>query len=256
MDTKNATKINQLISQWPKGAVFTQKYLSQMEYYHDLVKTYKKGKWIEPIGSGAYKLYRDEVDWYGGLYALQKQLNLKVHAGGRTALEFKGYAHYLRPGEQVCYLFGAAGEKLPKWFTDYDWGVRIIYKATNLLPQDLTRSFSEYNHKEFTVTISSPERAALEMLYYVPSKQGYDEASKIMESLLSLRPEIVQELLEQCNSVKVKRLFLYIAEKHKLPWFPKLNVDRIDLGSGKRVIVENGVLDKKYKITVPEEQPF
>ncbi|MGH7808572.1 MAG: type IV toxin-antitoxin system AbiEi family antitoxin domain-containing protein, partial [Thermodesulfobacteriota bacterium] len=97
---------------------------------------------------------------------------------------------------------------------------------------------------------------ALEMLYYVPSKQGYDEASKIMESLLSLRPEIVQELVERCNSVKVKRLFLYIAEKHKLPWFSKLNLDRVDLGSGKRVIVENGVLDKKYKITVPAERAF
>ena len=125
-----------------------------------------------------------------------------------------------------------------------------------MLPKDLTRSFSEYSHKEFTVTISSPERAALEMLYYVPSKQEYDEASKIMESLLSLRPEIVEELLERCNSVKVKRLFLYIAEKHKLPWFTKLNLDRVDLGSGKRVIVENGVLDKKYKITVPAERAF
>lgn len=256
MNTENPIKINQLISQWPKGAVFTQKFLSQNGYYHGLVKTYKKSKWIEPIGTGAYKLYGDVVEWYGGLYALQKQLELNIHAGGKTALELKGYAHYLRPGEQVCYLFGAPGEKLPKWFSEYDWGVKIVYKATNLIPKGLRIAFSEYQYKEFKITISSPERAALEMLYYVPLDQGFDEAFKIMENLITLRPEIVQELLERCNSVKVKRLFLYMAEKHKHPWFKKLNLNRVDLGSGKRVIVESGVLDQKYKITVPEEKSF
>jgi hypothetical protein len=256
MSTKNPPKINQLISQWPKGAVFTQKYLTQLGYYRDLVKKYRKGKWIKPVGNGAFKLYHDDVDWYGGLYSLQKQLKLTIHAGGKTALELKGYAHYLRPKEHECYLFGSAGDKLPKWFLDYNWGINVLYKATNLLSEDFIKALSEYRHKEFGITISSPERAVLEMLYYVPSKQGFDEALKIMEGLLGLRPTLVQELLEQCRSVKVKRLFLYMAEKLQLPWFSKLNLKSVDLGSGKRVIVKGGVLDKKYKITVPEDQPF
>jgi hypothetical protein len=187
---------------------------------------------------------------------LQKQLKLTIHAGGKTALELKGYAHYLRPKEHECYLFGTVGEKLPKWFLDYDWGVKIVYRATNLLPRDSKKAYSEYRYKEFDITISSPERAALEMLYYVPSKQGFDEALKIMEGLFGLRPDLVQELLEQCRSVKVTRLFLYMAEKLQHPWFSKLNLKSVDLGSGKRVIVKGGVLDKKYKITVPEDQPF
>lgn len=256
MSTKNLPKINQLISQWPRGTVFTQKYLTQLGYYRELVKKYKKGRWIEPVGNGAFKLYHDDVDWYGGLYALQKQLKLTIHAGGKTALELKGYAHYLRPKEHDCYLFGTVGEKLPKWFIDYDWGVKVVYKSTNLIPKDFEKPLSDYRHKEFAITISSLERAALEMLYYVPSKQGFDEALKIMEGLLSLRPDLVQELLEQCRSVKVKRLFLYMAEKLQLPWFSELNFKSVDLGSGKRVIVKDGVLDKKYNITVPESRPF
>jgi hypothetical protein len=39
----------------------------------------------------------------------------------------------------------------------------------------------------------------MEMLYYVPSDQGFDEALKIMESLMSLRPRMVQTLLENCG---------------------------------------------------------
>jgi hypothetical protein len=256
MSTKKPLKINQLISQWPRGTVFTQKYLTKLGYYSDLVKKYKRGSWLEPVGNGAFKLYNDDVDWYGGLYALQTQLKLTIHAGGKTALELKGYAHYLSPKEKECFLFGTVGEKLPKWFLGYDWGVNVLYKATNLLPKGLKKALSEYSHKEFSVTISSPERAALEILYYIPSKQGFDEAFKIFEGLLGLRPNLVQELLEQCKSVKVKRLFLFMADKLQHPWFPELNLKKVDLGSGKRVIVKGGMLDKKYNITVPEDRSF
>ena len=72
-----------------------------------------------------------------------------------------------------------------------------------------------------------------------------------MESLTSLRPHIVQSLLEYCNSVKVKRLFMYMSDQHNHPWLDNVNISRIDLGRGKRLIVSNGMVDKKYNITVP-----
>jgi hypothetical protein len=51
----------------------------------------------------------------------------------------------------------------------------------------------------------------------------------------------------------VKRLFLYLGEKNKHYWMEEIKLDRIDLGTGKRLIVKNGVYNKKYKITVPKE---
>ena len=95
--------------------------------------------------------------------------------------------------------------------------------------------------------------AAMELMYLVPTAQSFDEASKISEGLTTLRPQLLQNLLEECSSVKVKRLFLFMAEKHDHDWLHELNIDRINLGKGKRVIVEDGTLDKKYKITVPRE---
>ena len=94
----------------------------------------------------------------------------------------------------------------------------------------------------------------MEMLYLVPGKVSFEESFLIMESLVTLRPEIVQNLLEICRFVKVKRLFMYMAEKHRHPWVEKLDLSQIDFGKGKRRIVSGGELNSKYNITVPREQ--
>jgi hypothetical protein len=91
------------------------------------------------------------------------------------------------------------------------------------------------------------------MLHLVPKRQSFDEAVKIMEGLTTLRPKLVQELLEKCNSVKVKRLLLFITEKNDHLWMGELDLTKINLGAGKRVIVQDGFLDKKYQITVPRK---
>lgn len=93
----------------------------------------------------------------------------------------------------------------------------------------------------------------LECLYLVPEEQNLTECYELMENLNNLRPKLVQELLEQCTSVKVKRLFLYLAEKAKHAWLDYLNIEQIELGSGKRSLARNGTYIHKYKITVPKE---
>ena len=47
----------------------------------------------------------------------------------------------------------------------------------------------------------------------------FETAENYMAPLMTLRDEVVQDLLERCHSVKVKRVFLYLAEKLKLPVF-------------------------------------
>jgi hypothetical protein len=251
MNTKSSSKLNQLLTRWQRGAVYTQTYLTRLGYYHDLVKGYRRNGWLDSVGTGAFKLSGDSVDWFGGLYSLQQQLKSPVHVGGQTALELKGFSHYGRLGAGKCFLYAPSGTRLPKWFRQFEWGVGINFKATNLFPPGLPKSFSDYKHKELMVTISAPERAAFEMLYHVPAAITFEEAFLIIESLISLRPHIVQNLLENCNSVKVKRLFMYMADQHKHPWLDNINSSNIDFGKGKRLIVSNGMLNKAYNITVP-----
>ena len=236
---------------FPNGLVLTASYLGSHGFDPQLLAQYKKSNWLASMGDGAYARYGDKVDWQGALSAMQNQMKLPVHCGARTALELQGYSHYVASTQRDVFLFGSTGQKLPRWFEKNDWDVNITYKMTSLFPDNMQGSYVNFPAGEFTIRISSPERAVMEMLYHVPAKQGFDEAARIMESLLTLRPVLVQKLLETCTSIKVKRLFLYMAQTANLPFLEKLDLTRINLGKGDRTVVKGGRLDSKYRITVP-----
>ncbi|MEE9450315.1 MAG: type IV toxin-antitoxin system AbiEi family antitoxin domain-containing protein [Ignavibacteriaceae bacterium] len=245
-------KLNRLLLEWIKGTVGTSNYLNQKGYQKDLLKKYVKSGWLESLGYGAYKLSGDEVGWYGAVYALQKQKDSFIHPGAKTALAFKGYSHYLLQKSAGADLFGNPSDNLPKWFKDQSWMKNIRFASTGMMGYNKVDAFTEVKIDSILLKVSAPELAILEMLYLVPKHYTFDEANLIMESLTTLRGRLVQQLLENCTSIKVKRLFLYLAEKNRHPWFEELNLKKIDLGRGKRVIVKNGKLNKKYNITVPK----
>jgi hypothetical protein len=51
----------------------------------------------------------------GGLYALQMESHLAVHAGALTALALQGYSHYVRLGPETVFLFSKPRVILPAW---------------------------------------------------------------------------------------------------------------------------------------------
>ena len=250
MSTQAESKINRLLQSYPRGVVLLSSALMEQGYSHDLQKYYKRSRWLDSIGTGALIRSGDSVDYLGAVYALQ-QSGWAVHPGGGTALSLLGKSHYLQFSAKQVTLFGNAGEKLPLWFRRYDWGVAINYQASSFLPPDIGMSVIE--RKDFSVNVSGAARAILECLYLAPEKQPLLEVYELMQGLNNLRPELVQSLLEQCTSVKVKRLFLYLAEKAGHDWFESLTLDKIDVGKGKRSLVKNGVYVPGYQITVPRE---
>lgn len=103
------------------------------------------------------------------------------------------------------------------------------------------------------ILVSTPERAFMEALYLSPTYYSLMDIYYVMEMLTTLRPKMIQQLLESCSSVKVKRPFLYMAEKANHQWFRALKISEIDLGDGKRSLSKGGVYDSKYRITIPVE---
>ena len=73
-----------------------------------------------------------------------------------------------------------------------------------------------------------------------------------MESLTSLRPQFVQRLLEICTSVKTKRLFMHAAERSHHRWLKRVDLSKVDFGSGRRTIHRGGRLDSKYDLVVAD----
>ncbi|MCH8495681.1 MAG: type IV toxin-antitoxin system AbiEi family antitoxin [Balneolales bacterium] len=247
------TKLNKLLSEWKDGVVYTSPWLSENGYTPDMLFGYKESNWVRSIGRGAYVKAQDEPLWEGAVHALQNQLNYSIHVGGETAVELQGVRHNVSPRLNECHLYSHSKRKLPGWFTSYDWEVEIkLHISTMFGGRDLGIKSIELKNSVPT-RVAEPERAILELLSHVNSKSKFLKAWYLIEGMMTLRPKLIQSLLRNCKSVKVKRLFLFMAENNELPWYEKLMVSEIDLGSGKRTIVENGKLDNKFNITVPEE---
>lgn len=247
------SKLNRLLSSWQKGTVRTSYSLRQNGYSDDLLQKYAKSKWLESFGYGAYKLNGDKVEWYGALFTLQTELDSTIHVGGKSALQLKGFAHTISDELQKVNLFHNDNKLLPKWFRDHTWNVELEITKTSKCGTYDQSFLSHETLNGISIKVSSPELAIMEMLLKVPGSESYNEADLIMNGLMTLRPKIISNILLKCKSVKAKRLFLYLAEKHNHPWFKKLDLQKFDLGKGKRSIVSNGMLDSKYQITVPRE---
>ncbi|MEQ8534917.1 MAG: AbiEi antitoxin N-terminal domain-containing protein, partial [Imperialibacter sp.] len=194
MSTDKQAKINQLLKILPHGVAITSLWLTRQGYSLDLQKRYRKSGWLESIGTGAMKRSGEKLTLEGGIYALQKQLNLSVHPGGKTALSMQGSSHYLQFSTSKTHLFGPARQTLPKWFKDYAWESPILYHTNNLFSSDV--GMAEVQLQSFEIKVSNSARALMECLYLYPESQDLSECLETMESLNNLRPDTVSTLLE------------------------------------------------------------
>jgi hypothetical protein len=243
-------KINQRLIEAPAKAVLTSTWLKEHGISSKLAVYYASSGWLHRVGDGAFTIQPGTPSWAGAVFGLQ-QKSKYLHPGGRTALELSGLAHFLPLGDNhLLFLFGPINDRLPAWFRGLPWFERVRHVSTNFLPNEL--GIGEHLDGELLIKISSPERATLELLQTLKlSTSEYEHANLIFEGLGTLRPDVVQSLLEQCSSVKVKRLFLHLAERHSHAWFKSLDLSKVTLGSGKRVLFVGGRLDAKYLVTVP-----
>ena len=247
----NGTKINLLIQSLPKGSVLLPSWLLENGYSYELQQSYRKSGWLKPIGKGAMLKSGDSLVLSGALSALQNVQNVNIHIGGRSALELQGFAHYFQINSGKTTLFVNSRTKLPLWFTKNDWNVKTITYRISLFKDD-TKGMENYQDSEQKMRISDPVRAIMECLALCPERFPLTEGYELMEGLATLRPAKIQDLLENCNSIKVKRLFLYFAEKASHTWVKHLKLSKIDLGNGKRSLVDSGVLVPKYKLVLPK----
>jgi hypothetical protein len=250
-------KINQVLQNWPAGAVLTQPWIDAAGLSgRAAAKNAMSGNLIR-LGGGAYARPGDKVTWEGGIVGLQygeSPPDLSFWPGGLTALHLAGFSHYVMLGRETLYLFGQPGRRLAKWFSDAEWGVNLQANQSNLLHRD-SRIFTPYSPpgRDYQIHISSPEMAVLEWLHVLPNESLFgDTVVDTFGGLTTLRPGRLQSLLEACGSVRVKRVFLLLARNTGYAWYAHLDKSRVDLGKGKRQLVKGGILDKEYLITVPE----
>jgi hypothetical protein len=254
------SKINQLLTEWIRGDLHSLKWMKERGVPQNLAYLYYEKGSLDKIGPGIYKRRGEKASWMGAVRLLQEELGKSLHVSGRTALELKGSSHYTPMGKtSKVYLTSYEKSKLPKWLLENDFDCEFSYRSSGLFTEEL--ELSEYNSPVgFNLKVSSRELAVFELIDLLDLKDSFETAENYLNGLAGLRADKLQKILENCTSIKVKRVFLYLSEKIGHSYFQKLNVSKIDLGKGKRQIVKtNSQLDKKYQITVPRnygENPF
>ena len=128
----------------------------------------------------------------------------------------------------------------------------IKYMTTSFLGDELL-GVETMTINQHDLLVSSPERAILECLNLPDASSSLLDIYYVMEGLTTLRPKLVQTLLEACTSQKVKRLFLYMAEKAGHAWFKALKLERINLGTSRFMITPIGKYINKYNMTISKE---
>jgi hypothetical protein len=248
-------KINHLLLDLPKGVVVTSSWLIskgvnyRLQHHHSHSDT----ALLESIGTGAYVVrgQAGNVKIEGALHALQSQLNSDFHIGALTSLgEVHNIRHFVAVSDEKLQIFARKNLHIPMWFKKKFGNGCEVYR-TQFLPT--TVGIESVNFRGFDLRVSSVERAVLEAIFLSGNTNiSLKEIAQIMEAATNLRPVILRQLLETCSSVRVKRIFLYLAELQKHAWFNFLDLDKIDLGSGKRVISASCRLNKKYSIVIDD----
>lgn len=247
MNASGQTKINSLLQKLPSGALYFGSWLNENGISYSLQRHYRNSQWLTAIDKGVMYRTGEKPTLFSALSCFNTQLNKKFHIGAMSALEIRGFAHYVPLGRQTILIYCPRNEWFPKWLSKYEWNVDILKKYSEFSGTGITTIYEN----GFDVMISSPERAFLESLDLAPKYYNLTDLYQVMEMLNGLRTNLLQQLLEESKSIKVKRLFLYMAEKANHSWLEDLDLTKIDFGKGKRSIVKNGVYLSKYQITIP-----
>jgi len=251
MNAVRISKINQLLQRLPSGALYFSSWMYKNNISYELQRNYRNSGWLTSLSEGVMYRTGQKPTLFGALSCLNYQMKKPFYIGALSALELKGYAHYVPMGRQRIVVYCPRETWFPVWFQKYDWGFDILkLTSENFHPQT---GITNIVYGDFKILMSDPERAFMECLDLAPKYYNLMDLYHVMEHLTALRPNIIQTLLEQSNSIKVNRLFLYMAEKADHAWFEMIDTSKIQMGSGKRALVKNGVYDSKYQITIPKE---
>ena len=250
MSIVSSTKINQLLkNSSPTGLVFSD-WMRHNGYSTQLQKRYRDSGWLSSLSKGVMYRTGSKLSAYDAIASYNKQMDKNVCIAAVSALEYAGFNHFVPMGKPVLSITLENERLFPIWMKSDLFDMTFRPLTINIFKKKAT---IKQEVESGVLFISSPEQAFLECLACAPKYYTYMDLYYIMEQLTTLRPDVLQDLLENMTNFSVKRMFLYMAEKAGHYWFDELNFETIDLGTSKLQLVGKGVYNAKYRITIPKE---
>lgn len=199
----------------PRGVPFDLATLQSLGVSPQLAAKYVRSGWLVRLAQGVYAFPGEELGALSAIQFLQNRV-AGLHVAGKSALALQGVRHNVGPREPWL-LWGDVRFKLPDWFSSrfpgryvgtklFAWPDKFLPVKTLTTPPGVTDG----------VLVAVPERALLELLYEVGTRQGMEEARNLFDSQRNLRKDVLGRLLQCCTSVKAVRLFLTWARETQL----------------------------------------
>lgn len=250
MSIYTRTKINHLLTETDTTGLYFSEWLRVKGYSDQLLKRYRDSGWFTALSQGVMYRTGSQLSANAALASCCLQTGAKHRVAAHSALEYAGYNHYVPMGKPVLAVALSGTRKRPQWMQDdkFDMSFRT-FNTDTFTDIEVVENRTAHG----LLYVSSPEMAILECLYLAPKFYDYTDLYYVMEQLTTLRSDVVQRLLESAKNFRVKRMFLYMAEKAGHDWMDDLNTERINLGTSKMLLVSQGVYIPKYRITVPKE---
>lgn len=262
MNAAKSQKLKKLLEAVPAGYLVDAAWLVSQGIAYESFRDYVKRGWLERIARGVFRrpLPRtaapptsNSIDWKTCILSTQHIMGHDLHVGGTTSLGEQGHAHYLRLGESApVWIYG---ESIPNWLVKLPMGAQIRTRPRSLFTDPklgLIAGKTTGQPWDWGLTMSTPERAILEAMDELPDHESFHTLDMVCESLTTLRPRLLSDLLQACRKIKVRRLFFVFADRHDHPWRKRVDPQAFDLGSGDRALVRGGKIHPRYRIMVPE----
>jgi len=245
-------KINLMLS---NGEPLLASYLKEKGFSSQLLSRYVKSGWLEMHYKGVYVKPKTHITLGGLLNTLITQKNMLMHISGIDALRLFGYFEQMHFANKSVLVYASKRIFLPKWVKECEKHEKISVKlvCSNLFPDEMFTNKIEYDG--FGIPASIPERAVFEALNEVKTSDEYFDFLKVFEMIANLKSDYLETLMTKCNSIKVKRMFLYVSHLMDKPYFEKLKLNKYELGTGVRTLftAESKLeYDARYKIMVPK----
>ncbi len=236
MKVSRGHNLKQLVA-YPAGMPLTSRELAGLGLTPQRTYDYVQSGWLAKLGRGVFVRPGAPLSLEASLRALESS-GFDLHVGGKTALDWYGVRQFVSSKPKTL-LYGSGDERLPPWVTAH---FNVEYRRKNLFRSKVqaTLALSRFRDQPGAPLVSEPERAVLEMLSEVPQRQSMTEARELLESLVSLRPDLLQQLLRNCRSIKTVRLFLTLARELNMPYLDKLDAKKLPTGSKSRWVVKVG----------------
>lgn len=249
MSIETSSKLNRLLTNGISGGLYFSESLKQKGYSDQLLKQYRNSGWLKSLAKGVMYRSGDHLSALRALSCYNAQMHKDFRIAAHSALEIYGFNHYVPMGKPVL-MVAHTDSRVPGWMHLPDFDREIKPFSTSIFQSP---EVAAMNLDQADMLVSTPELAFMECLYLAGKQYGYMDLYYIMEQLTSLRPDVLQRTLENTKSFRVKRMFLYMAEKAGHYWFHQLNSKKIELGTSKLQLVRHGVFIPKYQITIPQE---